>query len=173
MTAGTSSAPPAAGEHAVGKRHLARELALQMLFQVDQGALTVAEVLAAFDPFEAWRSAGDGESRPPAVRPELLRAAGEYARRLVAGAHDHRAEIDAHLRAQATNWRLERMPPVDRNVLRLALYELLYEPDVPKVVILDEAIELAKTFGSEQSGRFVNGLLDAFVKSHPLPGRMT
>ena len=67
----------------------------------------------------------------------------------------------------------ERMSAVDRNVLRLAVFELLYEPDVPKLVVLDEAIELAKRFGSEQSGRFVNGLLDGLLRSHHFPGRMT
>jgi transcription antitermination protein NusB len=65
------------------------------------------------------------------------------------------------------------MSVVDRNVLRLAVYELLHEPDVPKLVVLDEAIELAKRFGSEQSGRFVNGLLDGLLRSRHFPGSMT
>ena len=65
------------------------------------------------------------------------------------------------------------MPAVDRNVLRLAVFEFLYETDVPKLVVLDEAIELAKKFGSEQSGRFVNGVLDGLLKSHDFPGSLT
>jgi N utilization substance protein B len=72
----------------------------------------------------------------------------------------------------AANWRLERMPPVDRNILRLAVYEMLCEIDVPKLVVMDEAIELAKKYGSEQSGRFVNGLLDGLLKAHSFPGSL-
>ena len=77
------------------------------------------------------------------------------------------------IRGQADNWRLERMPAVDRNILRLAVYEMLFEMDIPKLVVVDEAIELAKKFGSEQSGRFVNGLLDGLLKQHTFPGSLT
>jgi transcription antitermination protein NusB len=97
----------------------------------------------------------------------------QYAQALVRGTVDHREEIDAMIRGQADNWRLERMPPVDRNILRLAIYEMLYEHDTPKLVVVDEAIELAKKFGSEQSGRFVNGLLDGLLKQHTFPGSLT
>jgi N utilization substance protein B len=69
-------------------------------------------------------------------------------------------ELDGLIRAGSTNWRLERMAAVDRNVLRIALFELLDEPDTPAAVILDEAIELAKLFGGPESGAFVNGLAD-------------
>jgi transcription antitermination factor NusB len=97
----------------------------------------------------------------------------QYAQRLVRGTVDHREEIDEMIRGQADNWRLERMPAVDRNILRLAIYEMLYERDTPKLVVVDEAIELAKKFGSEQSGRFVNGLLDGLLKQHTFPGTLT
>jgi N utilization substance protein B len=96
-----------------------------------------------------------------------------YAQELVRGTVDHREEIDAMIRGQADNWRLERMPAVDRNILRLAIFEMLYERDTPKLVVVDEAIELAKKFGSEQSGRFVNGLLDGLLKQHSFPGSLT
>jgi N utilization substance protein B len=86
---------------------------------------------------------------------------------------DHRERIDEMIRGQADNWRLERMPAVDRNILRLAVYEMLFETDIPKLVVVDEAIELAKKFGSEQSGRFVNGLLDGLLKQHAFPGSLT
>jgi N utilization substance protein B len=97
----------------------------------------------------------------------------QYAQALVQGTVDHREEIDSMIRGQADNWRLERMPAVDRNILRLAIYEMLYERDTPKLVVVDEAIELAKKFGSEQSGRFVNGLLDGLLKQHTFPGSLT
>ena len=82
-------------------------------------------------------------------------------------------EIDELIRSQTDHWRLERMPAVDRNILRLAVYEFLYQIDVPKLVVIDEAIELAKKFGSDQSGRFVNGLLDGLIKENTFPGTVT
>jgi N utilization substance protein B len=139
-------------------RRQAREMALQMLYQSDVGGAEGEQVLAEFRPTEY---SGDAER------------AFSYARSLVEGTLSHRQEIDELIRQQAEHWRLERMPPVDRNILRLAVYEFLYQTDVPKLVILDEAIELAKEFGSEQSGRFVNGLLDGILKHHSFPGTLT
>lgn len=95
----------------------------------------------------------------------LVRESFDHAKRLVRGTLDSLTEIDELIRSHAENWRLERMPPIDRNILRLALYEMLHEENVPKVVIVDEAIELAKKFGSENSGRFVNGLLDGVLRT--------
>jgi N utilization substance protein B len=99
-----------------------------------------------------------------------VREAFDHARALVEGTLAHREAIDELIRGQADNWRLERMPAVDRNILRLAVFELLHQDDVPKLVVLDEAIELAKMYGSEQSSRFVNGLLDGLLKQRVLPG---
>ncbi|HEY4592057.1 MAG TPA: transcription antitermination factor NusB, partial [Thermoanaerobaculia bacterium] len=106
-------------------------------------------------------------------RKKRVSEAFEYAQMLVRGTVDNRERIDDLIRSQADNWRLERMPPVDRNILRLAVFEMLHERDTPKLVVLDEAIELAKKFGSEQSGRFVNGLLDGLLKQHTFPGSLT
>ena len=106
--------------------------------------------------------------RTPAEMQErrlLVRESFDHAKRLVRGTLESQAEIDELIRSHAENWRLERMPPIDRNILRLALYEMLHEVNVPKVVIVDEAIELAKKFGSENSGRFVNGLLDGVLRT--------
>ena len=72
-----------------------------------------------------------------------------------------RAELDAHIERSARNWSLSRMPPVDRNIIRLGAYEILYCPDVPRAVAIDEAVRLAKRFGTEDSPAFVNGVLDA------------
>jgi N utilization substance protein B len=156
-----------------GKRHTAREMAIQMLYQHDLGGSTLPQVFHHFD-VGAYLAAEDDEPAPgqqPAGRaedPEKMRRRAQeafaHARVLVEGAAAHRDEIDALIRSQADNWRLERMPAVDRNILRLAVYELLHQPDVPKLVVLDEAIELAKKYGSEQSGRFINGLLDGLLK---------
>lgn len=160
-------------------------MALQMLFQQDLGASALPDVLRTFDPDDYLRQlrADELDSQeaepespvPPArtmPRPEEIQDAFQYATCLVQGAETHRKEIDERIRAQAENWRLERMPSVDRNILRLAIYEMWHQNDVPKLVVLDEAVELAKRFGSEQSGRFVNGVLDGLMKSEPIPGSL-
>jgi len=162
---------------AASKRRAGREMALQMLYQREMGGATTPQVLHHYNPvdlLEALREDPTGESLVAiSAQPEQMREALAYAHRLVEGASSHLEEVDELIREQAEHWRLERMSVVDRNVLRLAVYELLYEPDVPKLVVLDEAIELAKRFGSEQSGRFVNGLLDGLLRSHRFPGSMT
>jgi N utilization substance protein B len=83
-----------------------------------------------------------------------------YLEELVNGCQAHREEVDALIARYSEHWRLERMAAVDRNLLRLGAYELLHEPDVPAKVVINEAVELAKRFGSEGSGAFINGLLD-------------
>lgn len=151
-----------------GKRHRAREMAIQMLYQLDLGKSPLAHVFRDFDTAPLHDSEDEAESATEVVISDssdtLDDASFEYARALVEGTVEHGDEIDKLIRQQAVNWRLERMSAVDRNILRLAVYELMYESDVPKVVILDEAIELAKRFGAEDSGRFVNGLLDGLLK---------
>lgn len=133
-------------------------MALQMLYQHELGGAESRDVKASFDPFEAL--AGEGAT----LAPEIVRRAHEFAAELFDGTLARRDEIDVLVKSQAENWRLERMPAVDRNILRLAVYELLAEPDVPPLVVLDEAIELAKRYGSDQSSAFVNGLLDGLLK---------
>jgi len=176
---------------AVGKRRMAREMALQMLYQHDMGGSPSAqEIFRRFDLGDYL--AGDGRkkgrktAKPVGDKGEAAVGANaghegkhsvteafDYARSLVAGTLDHLDEIDALITRQADNWRLERMPAVDRNILRLAVFELLHEEDIPKLVVVDEAIELAKRFSTDQSSRFVNGLLDGLLKRRQFPGRMT
>ena len=162
---------------AASKRRAGREMALQMLYQREMGGATTPQVLHHYNPvdlLEAVRDEPQGDTLVAiSAQPTQMREALAYAHRLVEGAAQHLGEIDELIREQAEHWRLERMSVVDRNVLRLAVFELLYEPDVPKLVVLDEAIELAKRFGSEQSGRFVNGLLDGLLRSRKFPGSMT
>jgi N utilization substance protein B len=148
-----------------GKRRTAREMAVQMLYQSDLGGSPLPNIFSTFDLAEYL--GGDQ------ARQRRIEDAFQYAQTLVRGVSEHREEIDSMIRGQADNWRLERMPAVDRNILRLAIYEMLYERDTPKLVVVDEAIELAKKFGSEQSGRFVNGLLDGLLKQHSFPGSLT
>ena len=183
---------------AAGKRRTAREMAVQMLYQGDLGGSAPPQIFSSFDLSEYLAQEAAREKKPAAKggargrsvlashasnieadradyarRKQRVDEAFQYAQALVRGTLDHREEIDGLIRGQADNWRLERMPPVDRNILRLAVYEMLFETDIPKLVVVDEAIELAKKFGSEQSGRFVNGLLDGLLKQHTFPGSLT
>lgn len=152
---------------APGKRRRAREMALQMLYQQELGSSALNDVFESFDLV----GYGDEDDAPASFetlaprQQRLTREAFDYARRLVEGSRAHGEEIDELIRQHAENWRLERMPTIDRSILRLAVYEMLHETSVPRVVIVDEAIELAKKYGSENSGRFVNGLLDGILQS--------
>jgi transcription antitermination protein NusB len=137
-------------------RTRARELALQFLYVLDVQGPESVEGLDRFLDEEL-------ETKPS------NEPAREYARRLVEGTMRHRAEIDVLLGEAARNWDLSRMAVVDRNVLRLGCYEMLHEPDVPTKVAINEAIELGKRFSTEQSGAFVNGILDRIRKDRGLP----
>lgn len=163
-------------EVVVGKRRRGREIAIQMLYQRELGGCPLEEIFAAFTLFDyvaetevaarLSEEEGNGAPAPPsAAERRQIEDSFAYARNLLTGVDRHAEEIDERIRRHAENWRLERMPVIDRSILRLAIYEMLYESSVPKVVIVDEAIELAKKFGSENSGRFVNGLLDGVLKS--------
>lgn len=90
----------------------------------------------------------------------------EFTRELVEGVEEHRAELDDLIRRYADRWALERMPIVDRNLLRIGIFELLYRPDVPPAAAINEAVELAKMLSTEDSGRFVNGLLGRVAREH-------
>jgi N utilization substance protein B len=131
----------------MGMRRRARELALQLLYQHEH---TGADLETMQTDFDEWTGAGDG-----------VRA---FADHLLRGTLEHLDELDEQLTRQTTHWRLERLAAVDRNILRLAMFELLYETGTPPAVVIDEAIEIAKKYGAEDSGRFVNGVLDGFVK---------
>ncbi len=132
----------------MGRRRAARELALKALFQVD---------LALADPLEALSGAFSGGEYDEDTR--------EFARRLLLGAIQHREHIDGVIAKHAREWTLDRMANVDRNVLRLAVYEILYLPDVPPGVSVDEAVEMVKKYSTAESGRFVNGILGGLVRN--------
>jgi N utilization substance protein B len=127
----------------MGARTGGREAALKMLFAIEASETDFETAIATF-----WREfGGDPETRP-------------YADESVRGVLERREELDETIRGASDNWRIERMTRVDRNVLRLGTWELKHRVDVPRAVILDEAIELAKRYGSEESGAFVNGVLN-------------
>ena len=152
----------------MGMRRRAREAALQVLYQLDvQPDLAAQAALARFytnftgdsDAAASAVAAGDPDpaSGPPASVPPEVRA---YLEKLVVGVVEHQADIDPRITRASRNWRLERMARVDRNLLRLAVYEMTFCDDVPDKVAINEAIEIAKRFGASETPAFVNGILD-------------
>ena len=145
-------------------------MAVQMLFQSDLGNTSIDTILADFDPSEYGSiDPQSSQSDPGTAKPKPgSDSAFDYARSLVTGTLAHLGEIDELIRLQAEHWRLERMPAVDRNILRLAIYEFLYE-DVPKRVVINEALEVTKRFSGPEAVQFVNGVLDAVRLSIEAP----
>jgi N utilization substance protein B len=137
------------------KRTKARERAVQALYQIDVAASDLDEALERF-----WKS-----FEP--VEREVRALAEEYVR----GVARHRRAVDEVIEGVSEHWRLDRMAKVDRNVLRLAVYELHHRTDVPVKVVINEAIELGKKYGSESSGAFINGLLDRLAQALPAERR--
>jgi N utilization substance protein B len=129
-------------------RHRAREATLQMLYQWEVGRVSMDEVHATF-----WSHVPE----PDALGDDLR----DFAAALAEGVVNTVGDLDALLGESAANWRVERMNVMDRLILRLAVYELLHEPATPAKVVINEALELARTFSGDESVRFVNGVLDA------------
>ena len=133
----TDETPYAGG---VGSRREARERALALMYEAETKSMTPAEVI-------------DALPLPPEP----------FAAELLVGVGEHADEIDATIRAYAKGWTLERMPALDRALLRIGVYELSYTPEVPTGAVISEAVELAKTFSTDDSGKFVNGMLSAIA----------
>ena len=119
-----------------GGRREARERALELLYEADAKGSTPADVVAA------------QELEPDAFAVDIVRGVGE-----------HQADVDDLIRRFAKGWTIERMPVIDRTLLRMAIFELAHRPDVPTAAIISEAVELAKRYSTDDSGRFVNGML--------------
>jgi N utilization substance protein B len=139
----------------MGKRRDGREAAVQFLYQRDLNS-------------------ADGESPSPAdfwaLRPATKKIQ-DFATELIEGILENQADIDSRIKKYVANYELDRIAAVDRNILRVAIYEMLFCKDVPPVVSINEAIEIAKRFGSDDSGRFVNGVLDRLRHDLPRPAR--
>ncbi len=129
----------------------AREAALQMLYQCEIGKAGAFESIATY-----WPAREGDEDLPEPLR--------EFANGVVRGTLDRQAEIDRMLQAHAQNWRIERMNVIDRLVLRMSVYEMLTQAETPSKVIINEALELARSFSGEEAVGFVNGVLDAVRK---------
>jgi transcription antitermination protein NusB len=140
----------------MGARHSGREAALQMLFQMEASGASADEAIRLF-----WRSFGiDADPEGRAYAEEAVRGVGAELKKL-----------DELIAEASMHWRVERMTRVDRNVLRLGTWELAHRHDVPREVVLDEAIELAKAFGTDESSAFVNGVLNRIADALGRPAR--
>ena len=124
---------------------------MQMLYQYDLSGNKPDMIVETFE---------DLQKSKPNTR--------EFAVKIFRGTVDHVADIDVMIQAQADNWRLSRMAVVDRNIIRLSVYEFLHESETPKLVVIDEAIEIAKKFGNDKSPQFINGILDGILKRYNL-----
>ena len=133
----------------MGSRRKARECALQMLFAADVAETPPDEVVRTY-----WAELGDADLEEPAR---------EFATRLAAGTLDQLQALDERIRSRAEHWRIPRMAVVDRNILRLAVYEFLYEP-TPRTVAINEALEIARRFSTYEATQFINGILDAIKR---------
>jgi N utilization substance protein B len=131
------------------KRTKAREYALQILYAVD---ITRDEPKNCIEVFWGWSDEANQQVK-------------DFADQIVLGVSDKRKQIDSLISKYATNWELDRMAVIDRNVLRIATYELLHMEDIPPKVSINEAIDIAKKFGGPDSGKFVNGVLDKINKT--------
>ena len=131
----------------MGSRRQARELGLKILYQLETSGHPLEEVLKDF-----W----ENHIYPPVIR--------DFAEDLVKGVMSHSKDIDEKLSAYADNWELSRMAIIDKNILRLATYEIKYRDDIPPAVSINEALEIAKKYSSLESSRFINGILDKVAK---------
>jgi transcription antitermination protein NusB len=135
----------------MGTRRKAREYALQMLFQWDITHDPIEAIAASF-----WEN---HEEQPAVI---------EFARRLVTQTVEHVEKIDSVIRSHAEHWRLDRMAVVDRNILRLATQELLFDTETPGTVVINEAIEIARRYSAQESPQFINGILDSIKREREL-----
>lgn len=141
----------------MASRRRARHFALQALYQADLAGAPVQHSLTAL-----WSGMLDGEGIEPGRPPESEEV--EFAQRIALGVDQNRDRIDELIESCSTNWRLMRMPVVDRNILRMAAYELMDCRDIPATVSINEAVELAKRYGTGDSRAFVNGIVDRMAR---------
>ncbi|MBE0461554.1 MAG: transcription antitermination factor NusB [Candidatus Aminicenantes bacterium] len=134
----------------MGKRRKARESTLQILFQIEFDSSSLEKILDSY-----WETRAHSEE------------VKSYSTWLIEGILSHKDEIDRIIQSVSEHWRVPRMAIIDRNILRMAVFELLYEENVVPAIVINEAIEIAKKYSGEQAGTFVNGILDAIRKQLP------
>jgi N utilization substance protein B len=163
----------------MGQRREARERAVQFLFQHDLnppenleealGHFWSSQTAPAIEGEKSGASWGEKVALPPPSTQEL--ATRIFADKLIHGVLEHRSTLDKSIQEHAQNWDLNRMAVVDRNILRLAIYEMLYRDDIPPIVSINEAVDVAKKYSTQDSGKFVNGILDRIKGELSRPAR--
>ncbi len=133
----------------MGRRRKAREEALKILFEYDATKDDIDDILNYF-----WDNFASSKDRK----------VKEYTRELVQGVVDNQKFIDEKIKEVSKNWNLQRMFLIDKNILRIAIFELFFKKEIPKPVIIDEAIEISKIYGTDSSPKFINGIIDAVSK---------
>jgi len=144
-------------------KRLGRELAMQYLFQTDLNGEDNKLLLSEF-----WQQADESGKFP---QNRIFRKGREYAEELIAGIIEHKDEIDKVILEKSEKWNLDRMPIVDRNIMRVAIYEMFYVAEVPPVVSINEAVGISKDYSTEKSGPFINGLLNSVKDDLDRPAR--
>src|SRR5215216_5684212 len=139
----------------MGSRRKARECALQMLFAADVAEMPAGDVVRSY-----WAELGESD---------LDATAREFATRLASRTLSNLELLDERIRSRAENWRISRMAVVDRNILRLAVFEFLHEAKTPKTVVINEALEIARRFSTFEATQFINGILDAIKRDLEIP----
>ena len=134
----------------MGTRRKSREIAVQILYQLEINESDIEDAVSTY--WDAYQPSTD-----------LM----EFSSHILHGVFKHRKDIDTIIGKTSDHWSIRRMPAVDRSILRAAIFEILYCPDIPLKVSIDEAIELAKKFGSDKSSSFVNGILDKVANQFP------
>jgi len=164
----------------MGKRRESRERAVQFLFQHDLNPREDLDV-ALNEFWESQRAAaianekGRANWNEPVELPPPTASEAEmrlFSEPLIRGTLQHRDEVDVHIKKHVKNYDFNRIAPVDRNILRLAIYEMLHREDIPPVVSINEAVDIAKKFSTEDSGKFVNGILDKVKAELMRPARI-
>lgn len=135
----------------MGKRRSSREIVLKVLFQVDLGGLDFQSALKNVLEIE---------------KPEIEKCDFDkvFAERIVKGLEENLNYIDELIKSSLKNWKIDRLCKIDKNILRMAIYEMIFCPDIPQTVSINEAIEIAKIYGTEDSGKFINGILGSLVE---------
>ncbi|HKX12979.1 MAG TPA: transcription antitermination factor NusB [bacterium] len=144
----------------MGNRRKAREVTLQLLYETELAQKPGLEVTERF-----WKDPHSLILEDSELSPQAMDEVKAFTRQILEGVSSNVREIDALVEQHSTHWKVSRMASVDRNILRMAVFELLYCQDIPASVTINEAIEIAKKYGTEESGAFVNGILDHIAKA--------
>jgi len=151
-------------------RRKGREIALQVLYQIEMSNLPAKDALAQYKK-HFIEASSDEEEESSFEDVKDLKEAFNFASDLVLGIEKNKNFIDEKIKEYTRNWSFDRLNTTDKNILRIAIFEMFFRPDIPEVVSINEAVELAKLYGTDDSPAFVNGILDSIYKKELLSGK--